>query len=194
MPKCNKCNGTYRKSVINSHRQKCCVDPKEEDYGEEEELVVRDDPTILARKLVRKAWGYTFPLGTSPVRMIFTIFVIWPFVYRFLGKGTLESAAALASVGTSFFAKVQSVYSFLGIFESEDEDVTLAGAVNDFGRLMRSALLNGQPPSAYQTAKLKRAEARSVQRSVVDRLKQFEGAHEVDPDKINELHMDVVHL
>ena len=157
-------------------------------------MVVRDDPTLLARKLVRLAWKLSFPLGTSTTRLLFTIFVIWPLVYRFLGKGALEATAGFAAVGKGFFAKVQSVYSFLGFFESEDEDVTLAGAVNDFGRLMKSSLLQGQPPSDYQAAKLKREEARTVQRSVEDGLKRLEGVIDLDPARLDDLHMDVVHL
>lgn len=194
MPKCNKCNGTFKSSVIKSHRQKCGAVPKEESPEEEEEVVVGEDPTLLARKLVWLVWRLSFPLGTQPSRLIFTIFVIWPLVYRFLGKGALEGAAGFLTVGKTFFAKVQGIYSFLGFFESEDEDVTLAGAVSDFGRLMKSSLLQGQPPSEYQAAKLKREEARNVQRSVEDGLKRLEGVVDLDPAKLDELHSDVLHL
>ena len=70
--------------------------------------------------MIGALWTVLFPLGKTPIKMVFTIFFLWPLYYRVSAAYFMDPLTDFITIGGSFTSRLMSLYAFFGIIKKED--------------------------------------------------------------------------
>ena len=127
MPGCNNCRGVFDNRGIANHMRVCGVPGGDRGQAIQHNFrQFRDWDGAAAIRLfeymLSLAIKVLMPFGRSPAALFLTVVVVWPWVYRATCSYVLGPLHDAYGYAVGMLSSLVSVYEFLGLLHSDDED------------------------------------------------------------------------